>query len=174
MVGTLFLSRILSLTLSSFTQVLGDIVESIAGAILIDTKLDLDVVWGVFKPLLSPIVTPENLELPPFRELREWCDKSGYFLGIKCENRGDNIMAILNLQLKDLLLVRQGHGKNKVDAKAHAASLLLRDLEVSLSLCSIILVIRADWFRDSVAQHLFLLAGKRACNSKECQQNKTI
>ncbi|KAF8664946.1 hypothetical protein HU200_054266 [Digitaria exilis] len=110
-------------------KVLGDIVESIAGAILIDTKLDLDVVWGVFKPLLSPIVTPENLELPPFRELREWCDKSGYFLGIKCENRGDNIVAILNLQLKDLLLVRQGNGKNKVDAKAHAASLLLRDLE---------------------------------------------
>ncbi|CAL4972547.1 unnamed protein product [Urochloa decumbens] len=110
-------------------KVLGDIVESIAGAILIDTKLDLDVVWGVFKPLLSPIVTPENLELPPFRELHEWCDKSGYFLGIKCENRGDTIMAILNLQLKDLLLVRQGRGKNKVDAKAHAASLLLRDLE---------------------------------------------
>ncbi|WVZ67722.1 hypothetical protein U9M48_016765 [Paspalum notatum var. saurae] len=110
-------------------KVLGDIVESIAGAILIDTKLDLDVVWGVFKPLLSPIVTPENLELPPFRELREWCDKSGYFLGIKCENQGDNTMAILNLQLKDLLLVRQGRGKNKVDAKAQAASLLLRDLE---------------------------------------------
>ncbi|RCV28682.1 hypothetical protein SETIT_5G422300v2 [Setaria italica] len=110
-------------------KVLGDIVESIAGAVLIDTKLDLDLVWGVFKPLLSPIVTPENLELPPFRELHEWCDKSGYFLGIKCENRGDNIMAILNLQLKDLLLARQGHGKNKVDAKAHAASLLLRDLE---------------------------------------------
>ncbi|KAG2593731.1 hypothetical protein PVAP13_5NG012593 [Panicum virgatum] len=110
-------------------KVLGDIVESIAGAILIDTKFDLDVVWRVFKPLLSPIVTPENLELPPFRELHEWCDKSGYFLGIKCENREDNIMATLNLQLKDLLLVRQGRGKNKVDAKAHAASLLLRDLE---------------------------------------------
>ncbi|CAO2167444.1 unnamed protein product [Urochloa humidicola] len=110
-------------------KVLGDIVESIAGAILIDTKLDLDVVWGIFKPLLSPIVTPENLELPPFRELHEWCDKSGYFFGIKCENQGDDVMAILNLQLKDLLLVRQGRGKNKVDAKAHAASLLLRDLE---------------------------------------------
>jgi len=116
--------------LSSFTQVLGDIVESIAGAIIIDSKLDLDLVWWVFKPLLSPIVTPENLELPPFRELNEWCDKNGYFIGIKCENRGDNTMAILNLQLKDLLLVRQGCGKNKVDAKAHAASLKLRDLEV--------------------------------------------
>jgi len=101
-----------------------------AGAILIDSKLDLDLVWRVFKPLLSPIVTPENLELPPFRELNEWCDKNGYFIGIKCENQGDDTMAILNLQLKDLLLVRQGCGKNKVDAKAHAASLKLRDLEV--------------------------------------------
>ncbi|ONM35312.1 dicer-like 104 [Zea mays] len=110
-------------------KVLGDIVESIAGAILIDSKLDLDLVWRVFKPLLSPIVTPENLELPRFRELNEWSDKNGYFIGIKCENRGDSTMAILNLQLKDLLLVRQGCGKNKVDAKAHAASLLLRDLE---------------------------------------------
>ncbi|KAL6613967.1 hypothetical protein ACP70R_036237 [Stipagrostis hirtigluma subsp. patula] len=110
-------------------KVLGDIVESIAGAILIDTKLDLDVVWRVFKPLLSPIVTPENLELPPFRELCEWSDRHGYFVRFKCENRGDNVMAVLDLQLKDVLLVRQGCGKNKVDAKAHAASLLLKDLE---------------------------------------------
>ncbi|XP_062207830.1 endoribonuclease Dicer homolog 3a isoform X2 [Phragmites australis] len=116
-------------------KVLGDIVESIAGAILIDTKLDLDIVWGVFKPLLSPIVTPESLELPPFRELLEWCAKNGYFLGIKCENRGDNIMAILNLQLNDVLLVRQGRGKNKIDAKAHAASLLLKDLELNICSC---------------------------------------
>ncbi|GJM92126.1 hypothetical protein PR202_ga08557 [Eleusine coracana subsp. coracana] len=110
-------------------QVLGDIVESIAGAILIDSKLNLDVVWGIFKPLLSPIVTPESLELPPLRELREWCDKNGYFVGIKCENRGDSIMATLDLQLTDALFLRQGLGKNKTDARAHAASLLLKDLE---------------------------------------------
>ncbi|PNT71104.1 hypothetical protein BRADI_2g23187v3 [Brachypodium distachyon] len=109
-------------------KVLGDIVESIAGAILIDTKLDLDVVWGVFKPLLSPIVTPENLELPPFRELLEWCNRNGYFLGIKCTD-GEKLQAILDVQLKDMLVVRRGFGKNKKDAKAHAASMLLKDLE---------------------------------------------
>lgn len=119
-------------------QVLGDIVESIAGAILIDRKLDLDKVWGVFKPLLSPIVTPENLELPPFRELLEWCDKRGYFVGIKCTDGincadGDKIEATLDVQLKDRLLVRKGCGKNKKDAKAHAASMLLKDLEVPFS-----------------------------------------
>lgn len=115
--------------LSFALQVLGDIVESIAGAILIDRKLDLEVVWSIFKPLLSPIVTPEKLELPPFRELLEWCNKNGYFIGIKCTD-GDKIVATLDVQLKETLLVRQGCGKSKKDAKAHAASMLLKDLEV--------------------------------------------
>uniref|UniRef100_A0A0D9V9B3 Uncharacterized protein n=1 Tax=Leersia perrieri TaxID=77586 RepID=A0A0D9V9B3_9ORYZ len=110
-------------------KVLGDIVESIAGAILLDTKLDLDVVWGTFKPLLSPIVTPENLELPPFRELIEWCGKHGYFVGIDCRAQGDSIVATLDVQLKEVLVVRQGFSKKRKDAKAHAASLLLKDLE---------------------------------------------
>uniref|UniRef100_A0A0E0JSJ4 Uncharacterized protein n=1 Tax=Oryza punctata TaxID=4537 RepID=A0A0E0JSJ4_ORYPU len=110
-------------------KVLGDIVESIAGAILLDTKLDLDVVWGTFKPLLSPIVTPENLELPPYRELIEWCGKHGYFVGINCRDQGDTVVATLDVQLKEVLLVRQGFSKKRKDAKAHASSLLLKDLE---------------------------------------------
>ncbi|KAG8078817.1 hypothetical protein GUJ93_ZPchr0007g6168 [Zizania palustris] len=120
---------LLSNGLSRGPKVLGDIVESIAGAILLDTKLDLDAVWGSFEPLLSPIVTPENLELPPFRELIEWCDKHGYFVGINCRDQGDTIVATLDLQLKEMLLVRQGFSKKRKDAKAHAASLLLKDLE---------------------------------------------
>uniref|UniRef100_A0A0E0FXC3 Uncharacterized protein n=1 Tax=Oryza nivara TaxID=4536 RepID=A0A0E0FXC3_ORYNI len=110
-------------------KVLGDIVESIAGAILLDTKLDLDVVWGIFEPLLSPIVTPENLELPPYRELIEWCGKHGYFVGINCRDQGDTVVATLDVQLKEVLLVRQGFSKKRKDAKAHASSLLLKDLE---------------------------------------------
>lgn len=109
-------------------KVLGDIVESIAGAILIDRKLDLEVVWGIFKPLLSPIVTPEKLELPPFRELLEWCSENGYFIGIKCTD-GDKIEATMDVQLKETLLIRRSCGKSKKDAKAHAASMLLKDLE---------------------------------------------
>ncbi|KAL2525937.1 Uncharacterized protein Adt_10991 [Abeliophyllum distichum] len=61
-------------------QVLGDLVESITDAMLIGTNLDLHKVWKVFKPLLSPIVTPDNLEFPPCRELIELCDSLGYFI----------------------------------------------------------------------------------------------
>ncbi|KAG1358569.1 putative Endoribonuclease Dicer [Cocos nucifera] len=110
-------------------KVLGDIVESIAGAILIDTKLDLNKVWKIFEPLLSPIVTPDNLELPPLRELSELCSHHGYFLNTKCEFKGDTVVAILEVQLKDVLFVRRGCERNKKAAKGQAAVLLLKDLE---------------------------------------------
>jgi hypothetical protein len=159
-------------------QVLGDIVESIAGAVLIDTKLDLDVVWGVFKPLLSPIVTPENLELPPFRELLEWCSKNGYFVEIKC-TVGEKIEATLGVQLKEKLLVRHGCGTNKKDSKAHAASMLLMDLQVSFSfLCFQYFHIGLLWwlfkvqlFNPSDVQ--FSSAERRTSNPQECKQDST-
>ncbi|WOL09052.1 endoribonuclease [Canna indica] len=114
---------------SKAPKVLGDIVESIAGAILIDTKLDLKKVWEIFQPLLSPIVTPDNLELPPLRELIELCDHHGYFLKTTCTIDGDMVVAILEVQLEDVLLIRKGSEKTKKVAKGQAAYLLLKDLE---------------------------------------------
>lgn len=110
-------------------KVLGDLVESIAGAILIDTKLNLDEVWKIVKPLLSPIVTPDKLELPPLRELIELCDSLGYFLKDHCMVKGDTVHAELRLQLKDELLVAEGCGQTRKNAKGQAALKLLKDLE---------------------------------------------
>lgn len=104
--------------------------ESIAGAVLIDTKLDLDEVWKIFKPLLSPIVTPDKLELPPLRELIELCDSLGYFWKEHCVVKGDTVNAELRLQLKDDLLVAEGSGQTRKNAKAQAALKLLKNLEV--------------------------------------------
>jgi endoribonuclease Dicer len=55
-------------------QVLGDLVESLAGAVLVDTQFDTDKVWSIFEPLLQPIVTPDTLHLHPVRELVELCN----------------------------------------------------------------------------------------------------
>ncbi|XP_020690291.1 endoribonuclease Dicer homolog 3a isoform X2 [Dendrobium catenatum] len=110
-------------------KVLGDLVESIAGAILIDTKLDLDKIWVIFEPLFSPIVTPASLELPPFRELSELCSHSGYFLNVSCIDEEDMVLATLDVQLKDVLLVRRARDKNRKSAKGQAALLLLKDME---------------------------------------------
>ncbi|KAK6129787.1 hypothetical protein DH2020_036494 [Rehmannia glutinosa] len=111
-------------------KVLGDLVESIAGAVLIDSKLNLDEVWKVFKPLLSPIVTPDKLELPPTRELNELCDSLGYFIKEHFIPKGDTVHAVLKLQLEDVLLDGQGRGPNSKAAKGMAALHLLKELEL--------------------------------------------
>lgn len=118
-----------SLATKKSPKALGDLVESIAGAILVDTKLNLDEVWRVFEPLLSPIVTPDKLELPPLRELMELCDSLGYFIKDVCRNKGDKVVIELRLQLKDVLLVGEGTGATRKIARGEAALRLLKDLE---------------------------------------------
>ena len=63
-------------------RVLGDILESISGAILVDTQLKLDVVWKKLKPILSPIITPKNMELQPLRELHKLCSYHHYVFNV--------------------------------------------------------------------------------------------
>ena len=52
-------------------KVLGDILESLAGAIFVDSKMSLEAVWKIFKPLfkkkIGEITNPccLFLELPP-------------------------------------------------------------------------------------------------------------
>ncbi|KAL5698311.1 helicase protein [Ranunculus cassubicifolius] len=110
-------------------KALGDLVESIAGAILIDTRLNFDEVWRIFEPLLSPIVTPENLELPPFRELSELCAHLGYFVKETYTKTDEIVHVELRVQLKDALLKGEGRDKRKKAAKGQAAQHLLKDLE---------------------------------------------
>lgn len=110
-------------------KALGDMVESIAGAILIDTELNLDEVWRVYKPLLSPIVTPDKLELPPLRELIELCGSLGYFYKEQTVKKGETVHAELSVQLKDVLLIGEGHDRTKKAAKGEAAHRLLKELE---------------------------------------------
>ncbi|KHG04216.1 Endoribonuclease Dicer -like protein [Gossypium arboreum] len=108
---------------------LGELIESIVTAILIDTNLNLDEVWRIVEPLLSPIVTPDKLELPPLQELNELCDSLGYFIREKCVNTGEMVHAKLWLQLDDILLVGEAFNRSKKVAKGKAALYLLKELE---------------------------------------------
>ncbi|KAG6417141.1 hypothetical protein SASPL_119292 [Salvia splendens] len=130
-----FVSLVSSMSTSALTpdikgaKVLGDLVESIAGAVLIDSKLNLDEVWRVFKPILSPLVTPEKLELAPSRELTEMCDSLGYFIKEHYFTQSDLVHARLNLQLETVLLNGHGSGPTSKAAKGMAALQLLQKLE---------------------------------------------
>ncbi|KAK5773170.1 hypothetical protein PVK06_049475 [Gossypium arboreum] len=110
-------------------KALGELIESIVTAILIDTNLNLDEVWRIVEPLLSPIVTPDKLELPPLQELNELCDSLGYFIREKCVNTGEMVHAKLWLQLDDILLVGEAFNRSKKVAKGKAALYLLKELE---------------------------------------------
>ncbi|XP_071720798.1 endoribonuclease Dicer homolog 1 isoform X2 [Rutidosis leptorrhynchoides] len=70
-------------------KVLGDIIESIAGAIFLDSGRDTSVVWTVFQPLLQPMVTPETLPMHPVRELQERCQQQAEGLEYKATRSGN-------------------------------------------------------------------------------------
>lgn len=56
-------------------QVLADVIESIAGAIFVDSGYKKEVVFQSIKPLLEPLVTPETARRHPISELHELCQK---------------------------------------------------------------------------------------------------
>ncbi|CAA0826798.1 Endoribonuclease Dicer homolog 1 [Striga hermonthica] len=70
-------------------KVLGDIVESIAGAIFLDRGCNTAAVWKVFQPLLNPMVTPETLPMHPVRELQERCQQQAEGLEYKATRSGN-------------------------------------------------------------------------------------
>ncbi|KAL6643233.1 hypothetical protein ACP70R_021414 [Stipagrostis hirtigluma subsp. patula] len=111
-------------------KVLGDIMESITGAIFIDTDFNVELVWKIVEPLLSPMITPDKLALPPYRELLELCSHIGCFINSKCTSKGEALIIEMTVQLRDELLIAQEQDRNRKSAKAKAAARILADLKV--------------------------------------------
>jgi endoribonuclease Dicer len=107
--------------------------ESITGAIFIDTDFNVDLVWKIVEPLLSPLITPDKLALPPYRELLELCSHIGCFINSKSTSKGEELIVEMTVQLRDELLIAQGHDRNKKRANAKAAACILADLKVGFS-----------------------------------------
>ncbi|XP_073010330.1 endoribonuclease Dicer homolog 4-like isoform X2 [Typha latifolia] len=61
-------------------KVLGDIVESCIGSVLLDTGFNLKELWRVMLKLLDSLLSFTNLQLIPIRELRELCQSNGFEL----------------------------------------------------------------------------------------------
>ncbi|KAJ0973518.1 hypothetical protein J5N97_021477 [Dioscorea zingiberensis] len=65
---------------TAFPKVLGDIVESSIGAILLDSGFNLKLVWEIMLKLLDPVLSFSSLQLNPVRELRELCQYKNFDL----------------------------------------------------------------------------------------------
>ncbi|XP_044470277.1 endoribonuclease Dicer homolog 2-like [Mangifera indica] len=84
---------------SSFPKVLGDVIESLAGAIYIDSGYDKEKVFESVRPLLEPLVTPETVRLQPARELNELCQKQHFDLK-KLIHTGINVVATVTVEVE--------------------------------------------------------------------------
>ncbi|KAL4418837.1 hypothetical protein ABPG77_001500 [Micractinium sp. CCAP 211/92] len=58
-------------------KVLSDVVESLIGAVYVDSGGSLDTAWSVTQRLLSPLVTPSTLPVHPIRQLQELVQRCG-------------------------------------------------------------------------------------------------
>ncbi|KAL6652413.1 hypothetical protein ACP70R_011338 [Stipagrostis hirtigluma subsp. patula] len=63
-------------------KVLGDIVESCVGAVLLDSGFNLNHVWKLMLMLLKPVLSFSDMHINPMRELRELCQCNGFELGL--------------------------------------------------------------------------------------------
>ena len=112
-------------------QVLGDLIESIAGAILVDTRLKPNVVWDKLYNILFPIVTPETMVPQPLRELYELCNRHHYEYNWKpITARGEIFMVTVQIELEDISIHGEGSDNNTKFSMTKAAKHALAQLRV--------------------------------------------
>ncbi|RAL54473.1 hypothetical protein DM860_001601 [Cuscuta australis] len=115
----------------SFPKVLGDVIESLAGAILVDSGFNKDKVYESIIPLLEPMVTPETLTLHPVRELYELCLSRNYKMK-KPRVTLENGIATITMEVEDANGVTHCDSctaPNKVAAKKLSCKNLLKKLK---------------------------------------------
>ncbi|CAB4278013.1 unnamed protein product [Prunus armeniaca] len=113
-------------------KVLADIVESVAAAIYIDLKFDLDKLWMIFKPLLEPIYTLEDLRGRPMAILYDFCLKNGRRLEIKLKPRDETENISIAGVYVDDVLVGSGSSKGNSNARQNAAKEAVHKLSQSM------------------------------------------
>ncbi|KAL4618926.1 hypothetical protein ACB092_06G046300 [Castanea dentata] len=112
-------------------KILADIVESVAAAIYLDLNLDLQQLWVIFRALLEPIVTLEDLQQQPqpVTMLFELCQKQGKQVNVKYRRTGAKNVATVYV---DSRFIAAGSSEKKETAKLNAARQALLKLSESM------------------------------------------
>ncbi|KAK4744261.1 hypothetical protein SAY87_010573 [Trapa incisa] len=114
----------------SFPKVLGDIIESLAGAILVDSGYNKQKVFDSISPLLEPLITPETLQLHPVRELSEMCQKQNYTLMKPNVSRHDNVFYVtIEVEADGLVYKHTSCADNQKIAQRTASREVLKSLK---------------------------------------------
>lgn len=101
-------------------KILADIVESVAAAVYVDVDFDLQTFWVIFRGILEPIVTLEDLQQQPqpVTMLFERCQKQGRNVDIKhWKNEAKSIASVY----VDGQFIASSSSEQKEIAKLNAA-----------------------------------------------------
>uniref|UniRef100_A0A453JVY1 DRBM domain-containing protein n=1 Tax=Aegilops tauschii subsp. strangulata TaxID=200361 RepID=A0A453JVY1_AEGTS len=110
-------------------QVLGDVIESLAGAIYLDSKYDKEVVWKSMKQLLEPLATPETVERDPVKLLQEFCARRSYSSSYTKAHKDGVSSVVVEVQVEGTTYSATETGPDKIVAKKLAAKSLLNNLK---------------------------------------------
>lgn len=113
-------------------QVLGDVIESLAGAIHVDSGYNKEVVFASVKPLLGCMITPKTVKLHPVRELTEYCQKAQFELSkAKGYEKGEAYFKV-EVKAKEMSFAHTSKASDKKMAKKLAYKEVLNLLKKSL------------------------------------------
>nr|CAD7257376.1 unnamed protein product [Timema shepardi] len=114
-------------------KVLGDVFESIAGAIYLDSNKSLSTVWDIYYHLMKKEIDEfsKNVPLQPVRLLYELTHSSPSFLKTEVLEDLHNVMVTLEFMNRDKKNTVYGFGENKNLAKKAAARLAIKELTES-------------------------------------------
>uniref|UniRef100_A0A6P4EHJ9 ribonuclease III n=1 Tax=Drosophila rhopaloa TaxID=1041015 RepID=A0A6P4EHJ9_DRORH len=109
-------------------KALGDVFESIAGAIFLDSNMSLDVVWHVYSNMMSPEIEQFSNSVPksPIRELLELEPETAKFGKPEKLADGRRVRVTVDVFCKGTF---RGIGRNYRIAKCTAAKCALRQLK---------------------------------------------
>ncbi|XP_049381530.1 endoribonuclease Dicer homolog 2-like [Solanum stenotomum] len=115
---------------TTFPKVLGDVIESLGGAIFVDSGFDKDTTFQCIRPLLEPLVTPQTLKPHPVRELTELCDQKGYIKkkDVVCRENGIAYITV-EVEANGVIHKNTCSGRDKLMARKVASKNVLKSLK---------------------------------------------
>eukprot|EP00257_Ricinus_communis_P014560 XP_015572262.1 endoribonuclease Dicer homolog 2 isoform X1 [Ricinus communis] len=118
----------------SFPKVLGDVIESLAGAIFVDSGYNKEVVFNSIRPLLEPLITPETIRLHPTRELTELCQKQHFDRRKPVVSRNNGMSCVtVEVEANGVVFKHTSAAAERKTAKRLASKEVLRALKDSLA-----------------------------------------
>ncbi|CAB4286525.1 unnamed protein product [Prunus armeniaca] len=114
-----------------FSEVLADIIESLAGAIFVDSEYDKDIVFQSICPLLEPLVTPETMPLNHLREFKDYCKKMQYIMKRPVISTQNGVVTrTIEVEAKGVVIYKHTSTvSNNKTAEIVACNLFLRSLK---------------------------------------------